>query len=138
LIKAKYLFYFFLSLYNKKEVEKIGVTESEMYDEIDMLLSNEYVTLQSNEKASLQFFDPKEKPITEVEKKWQNDVVKKIRFLVVNMATGAEQKLDVGKRSARLIVGKLKEGHRYMELQRVGSGKETLYIPTPIQQPSKK
>jgi hypothetical protein len=65
------------------------VTESEVYDEIDMLLSNEYVTLQSNEKASLQFFDPKEKPITEVEKKWQNDVVKKIRFLVVNMATGA-------------------------------------------------
>lgn len=108
------------------------------YDEIDKMLRGEYVTLQNNEKVPLQFFDPKEKPIQEVEKKWQNDIVKKIRFIVVNMENGMEQKLDVGKRSARLIVAKLKEGHKLLEIQRVGAGKETLYVPTPIQQSGKK
>ena len=39
---------------------------------------------------------------------------------------------DVGKRSARLIVPKLKEGHRTLRMERVGSGKESLYILTEV------
>jgi hypothetical protein len=43
-----------------------------------------------------------------------------------------EKWFDVGKRSARLIVNKLKEGHRLMKVERSGTGKEILYIPTPV------
>jgi hypothetical protein len=39
---------------------------------------------------------------------------------------------DVGKRSARLMVPQLKEGHSMSRMERVGSGKETLYIPTEV------
>jgi hypothetical protein len=47
-----------------------------------------------------------------------------------NGGIDAEKFFDVGKRSARLIVPKLKKGHRMLRMERVGSGKETLYIPT--------
>jgi hypothetical protein len=33
--------------------------------------------------------------------------------------------------SARLIIAKLKEGCTLLKIERVGSGKETLYVPTP-------
>jgi hypothetical protein len=46
--------------------------------------------------------------------------------------SGDEKFFDVGKKSARLIVPKLKEGHRMLRMERVGSGKETLYIPTEV------
>jgi len=48
-----------------------------------------------------------------------------------NSGSDAE-KFDIGKRSARLIVPKLKEGHRMLRMERVCSRKETLYIPTEV------
>jgi hypothetical protein len=49
-----------------------------------------------------------------------------------NSGSDAEKFFDVGKRSARLIVPKLKEGYRMLRMERVGSGKETLYISTEV------
>jgi hypothetical protein len=49
-----------------------------------------------------------------------------------NSGSDAEKFFDVGKRSARLRVPKLKEGHRMLRMERVDSGKETLYIPTEV------
>jgi hypothetical protein len=54
------------------------------------------------------------------------------RNLDPNSGSDGEKFFDIGKRSARLIVPKLKEGHRMLRMERVGSGKETLYIPTEV------
>lgn len=75
-----------------------------------------------------------QKGINEIEKTYNGQLVKKIRFIVVDPNTGSnsEKFFDVGKRSARLIVDKLKAGHRTLKIERIGSGKDTLYIPTEV------
>jgi hypothetical protein len=69
-----------------------------------------------------------------VEKTYNGQAIKKIRFIVTepNAESNFEKYFDVGKRSARLIIAKLKEGHTLLKLERIGSAKETLYIPTQI------
>src|SRR5919108_2075306 len=110
----------------------IATVNIDEFDEIDELLSCKYMSLGPNEKKTLRFFGPTERKIEEVEKKWNNEPVTKIRFVVTDPNNGGEKWFDVGKRSARLIVNKLKEGHRLMQMERSGTGKETLYIPTPV------
>jgi hypothetical protein len=75
-----------------------------------------------------------ERKIEEVEETYNGQAIKKIRFIVTepNADSNSEKYIDVGKRSARLIIAKLKEGHTLLKLERIGSGKETLYIPTQI------
>lgn len=75
-----------------------------------------------------------ERGITKVEKVYNGEPTEKCRFIVTepDSGTNSEKYFDVGKRSARLIVPKLKEGHRLLRIERVGSGKETLYIPTEV------
>lgn len=91
------------------------------------------MTIGPKEKMMLKFFGPNEKKIEEVEKTWNGEPVPKIRFVVVDPNNPKKEKwFDVGKRSARLIVDKLREGHRIMQVERSGTGKETLYIPTPV------
>jgi hypothetical protein len=59
--------------------------------------------------------------------------VKKIRFIVVEQNSDKKEKqFYVGRRSARLIIAKLKDGHTLLKIERIGSGKDTLYVPTPI------
>lgn len=76
-----------------------------------------------------------ERKIQEVDKSYNGQEIKKIRFIVSdpNEDSKSEKYLDVGKRSARLIIAKLKEGHNLLKIERIGSGKETLYIPTQVQ-----
>ena len=75
-----------------------------------------------------------ERKIEEVEKTYNGQAIKKIRFIVTdpNEESKSEKYFDVGKRSARLIIAKLKEGFNLLKIERIGSGKETLYIPTQI------
>ena len=74
------------------------------------------------------------KEIEEVEKSYNGQAVRKIRFIVTdpNADSNSEKCFDVGKRSARLIIAKLKEGHAILKVERIGSGKVTLYIPTQV------
>jgi hypothetical protein len=103
-------------------------------NEIEKVLnaSSLYVSIGSGEKRILQFLP--QKRITEVEKIYNDQKVKKIRFIVIdpNSESNAEKHFDVGKRSARLILEKLKEGHTLLKIERIGAGKETLYIPTEV------
>ena len=64
---------------------------------------------------------------------WTNS---QVRFIVIDPNSGSNQEkfFDVGRRSARLIIAKLKEGHTLLKIERIGSGKDTLYIPTEITQ----
>ncbi len=102
--------------------------------EIDKILSasSQYVTIKTGGKTVLQFLP--QKGIPEVEKTYNDQKIKKVRFIVVDPNTGntAEKFFDVGLRSARLIVNKLKAGHRTLKIERIGSGKDTLYLPTEV------
>jgi hypothetical protein len=88
----------------------------------------------TGEHKVLKFMPEKEKGMSRVEKMYKGEPTEKIRFLVAETNNGNETEkfFEVGKRSARLIVAKLKAGHRLLRMERVGSGKETLYIPTEV------
>lgn len=65
---------------------------------------------------------------------YNGEPTEKCRYIVIEPISGSdtEKFFDIGKRSARLIVPKLKEGQRMLRTEREGSGKEILYIPTEV------
>jgi hypothetical protein len=116
--------------------EKYSQEEITNLNEIDQLLNthNQYVSIATRNSKVLQFIV--ERKIIEVEKPYNDQISKKIRFTVIepdSSNNSNEQKFfEVGRRSARLIIAKLKEGHTLLKIERVGSGKDTLYVPTPV------
>ena len=114
--------------------QKYSEQEQSNINEIEELLnkSSNYVSIGAGEKAVLQFIT--ERKIEEVEKTYNGQTVKKVRFIVIDPNSGSNQEkfFDVGRRSARLIIAKLKEGHTLLKIERIGSGKDTLYIPTEV------
>ena len=105
--------------------ESVVNQENNYYEEIDEILSTQYVTIGPGEKKVLKFVP--ERGMTKVEKMYNGEPTEKCRFIVIDPNSGSdgEKFFDIGKRSARLIVPKLKEGHRMLRMERVGSGKET-------------
>ena len=114
--------------------EKYNVQEQNNLNEIEEMLNknNAYINIGIGEKAVLQFLPSRK--IEEVEKTYNGQIIKKIRFIVTVPYNGndVERFFDVGKRSARLILAKLKEGYTLLKIERIGSGKDTLYIPTEV------
>ena len=114
--------------------QKYSEQEQSNISEIEELLnkSSNYVSIGAGEKSVLRFLP--ERKIEEVEKTYNGQTVKKIRFIVIEPNSGSNQEkfFDVGRRSARLIIAKLKEGHTLLKIERIGSGKDTLYIPTEV------
>ena len=114
--------------------QKYNEKEQNNLNEIEELLnkSSNYVVIGPGEKTVLRFLT--ERKIEEIEKTYNGQTVKKIRFIVIdpNSGSGQEKFFDVGRRSARLILAKLKEGHTLLKIERIGSGKDTLYIPTEV------
>ena len=114
--------------------QKYSEQEQSNINEIEELLnkSSNYVSIGAGEKAVLRFIP--ERKIDEIEKTYNGQTVKKVRFIVIDPNSGSNQEkfFDVGRRSARLIIAKLKEGHTLLKIERIGSGKDTLYIPTEV------
>jgi hypothetical protein len=114
--------------------QKYSEQEQSNLNEIEELLnkSSVYETIGTGEKAMLGFLT--ERKIEEVTKTYNGQTIKKIRFIVIDPNSGSNQEkfFDVGRRSARLIIAKLKEGHTLLKIERIGSGKDTLYIPTEV------
>ena len=115
-------------------IEQISAVVNKNISEIEKVLnaSSQYISIGVGEQRVLQFL-PQE-GITQVEKTYNNQKVKKIRFIVNDpkMGSNIEMYFDVGKRSARLILGKLKEEHTLLKIERIGAAKDTLYIPTEV------
>ena len=113
--------------YNEQEIQNIK--------EIEELLDNynEFISIEPGSSKILQFI-PRRK-IEEVEKTYNGQPVKKIRFIVIepNSNNKKEKSFYVGRRSARLIIDKLKEGHTLLKIESIGSGKDTLYLPTTVE-----
>ena len=116
-----------------KEV-KLSKEELENLQEIEEMLKKDtkYISIGSGNKTVLKFLLGRK--IEEVEKQYNGQTVKKIRFIVTDPNSGSNEEkfFDVGKRSARLILAKLKEGYNILKIERIGSGKDTLYIPIPV------
>ena len=109
--------------YNEQEINNIN--------EIENILNNYngYINIEPNGSKTLQFILSKK--IEEVEKTYNGQTIKKIRFIVKEQNGDNKEKfLDIGKRSAKLIITKLKEGNTLLKIERIGSGKDTLYVPT--------
>jgi hypothetical protein len=115
--------------------EKYNEQELKNINEIEELLDNynEYVSIEPGGSKILQFI--LKRKIEEVEKTYNGQTVKKIRFIVIeqNSNNKKEKAFYVGRRSARLIIAKLKEGHTLLKIERIGSGKDTLYLPTTVE-----
>jgi hypothetical protein len=115
--------------------EKYDENEIKNITEIEELLDNynEYVSIEPGGSMILQFI--LKRKIEEVEKTYNGQTVKKIRFIVIeqNSNNKKEKSFYVGRRSARLIIAKLKEGHTLLKIERLGSGKDTLYLPTTVE-----
>jgi hypothetical protein len=102
-------------------------------NEIEQVLNkdNEYISIPLGSSKILQFVPGRK--IEEVEKQYNGQTIKKVRFIAIEQNSDNKEKpFYVGRRSARLIIAKLKEGHALLKIERLGSGKDTLYVPTPI------
>jgi hypothetical protein len=119
--------------------QKYTQEEANNLNQIDEVLSRDsrYIRIEPGKSKVLQFIV--ERKIEQVERPYTNGQInKRIRFVVIepdssnsNNSDHQEKFFEVGRRSARLIIAKLKEGHTLLKIERVGSGKETLYVPTP-------
>jgi hypothetical protein len=112
--------------YSEQEIKNIHEIEEQLNRD------SQYITIAIGNSRILRFVT--ERKIEEIEKTYNGQVTKKIRFIVAdpNEESKSEKYFDVGKRSARLIIAKLKEGFNLLKIERIGSGKETLYIPTHV------
>ena len=113
--------------YNEEEIKNL--------DEIEELLDeyNDYISIEPDGSEILLFIVGK---IEEVEKNYnKGPSVKKIRYVVIkqNSKKKKEKYFYVGRRSARLINAKLREGYTLLKIERTGSGMDTKYIPTPLE-----
>jgi hypothetical protein len=113
--------------------QKYTQEEANNLNQIDEVLSRDsrYVRIEPGSSKVLQFIV--ERKIEQVEKTYNGQINKKIQFTIIEPDSNSDEEkfFEVGRRSARLIIAKLKEGHTLLKIERVGSGKETLYIPTP-------
>ena len=110
-------------------------TEEEINNirELEQILNkdNKYVKISPGDSTILEFLPSKK--IEVVTKPYLDKQFEQIRFIVKEQNGNNKEKFfDVGKRSAELIKDKLKEGYRVLKIERKGSGKDTLYIPTPV------
>ena len=121
--------------------QKYTQEEVNNLNEIDEVLSRDsrYVRIEPGNSKVLQFI--LERKIEQVERPYTNGQInKRIRFVVIepdnssnsNNSDHKEKFFEVGRRSARLIIAKLKEGHTLLKIERIGSGTDTLYVPTPV------
>jgi hypothetical protein len=112
--------------YSEQEISNINEIEQHLNRD------SQYISIAIGNSRILRFVT--ERKIEEVEKTYNGQAIKKIRFIVTdaNEESKSEKYFDVGKRSARLIIAKFKEGHSLLKVERIGSGKETLYIPTQV------
>jgi hypothetical protein len=116
----------------EKEQNNNNNEEKNNIDEIEKILNkdNPYVTIDPGNIETLQFILSKKIEI--VPKLYKGNSYEHVRFRVKEHNSEKEKMFDVNKTSARLIIDKLKEGHRVLNIERRGSGTDTLYIPTPV------
>jgi hypothetical protein len=116
---------------NEKVIdEKFSEEEINNIREIDELLDSEFIRIEQNSNITLKFMlSEKVQPI---EKEYNGKKFIQYRFTVMDLRTGKIKKFDVGKIAALDIKKKFIEGHKVLNIERIGSGTNTKYIPRPV------
>lgn len=92
---------------------------------------NKYIRIEPNTSKTLRFVLSEEIP--SVPKKFNEKPFEQFSFTAIEENTdNIEKKFEVGKISAQAIVDKIKEGHKVLNIERIGSGTSTRYIPRPV------
>ena len=117
---------------NEEEQNNNNSDENNNIDEIEKILNkdNPYVTINPGNNETLEFILSKK--IEVIPKLYKGNSYEHVRFRVKEPNSEKVKMFDVNKTSTRLIIDKLKEGHRVLNIERRGSGTDTLYIPTPV------
>lgn len=113
--------------------ENFSEEELNNIKEIDQLLTkdNEYIKIEPGSSKTLRFILSEK--VQPVEKDFQGKTFIQYRFTVIDEnADQREKKLDIGKLAALDIVEKFNEGHKVLNIERIGSGTSTRYIPRPV------
>jgi hypothetical protein len=116
---------------NEKMInEKFSEEEINNIREIDELLDSEYIRIEPNSNITLKFMlSEKVQPI---KKEYNGKQFIQYRFTVMDLRTGKIKKFDVGKIAALDITKKFNEGYKVLNVERIGSGTNTRYIPRPV------
>jgi hypothetical protein len=118
----------------EEEEEILSKEELENLQEIEEMLKKDskYVAIAPGNKTVLKFVLGRK--IRPVEKQYNGQTSRKVRFIVIDPNSGSndEKFFDVGMRSTKLILPKLKKGNNILKIERIGSGKDTLYVPTEV------
>ena len=123
----------------KKNMSNKELTPEEIENikEIEKILNKNKTFIQILPGSSAILYFPPVKPEV-VTKPYQDTTFEQIRFIV------REQNIDnkeidnqekffyMGRRSTELVKDQFKQGNRLLKIERKGSGKDTLYIPTPV------
>ncbi len=119
---------------SKKELTS---EEIENIKELEKIINKNKKTIQISPGSSAILYLPPVKPEV-VPKQYQDTTFEQIRLTVKeqNMDNkeidNQEKFFYLGRRSLELIKDQFKQGHRLLKIERKGSGKDTLYIPTPV------
>jgi hypothetical protein len=111
--------------------------EIENIKELEKIINKNKKTIQISPGSSAILYFPPVKPEV-VPKQYQDTTFEQIRLTVKeqNMDNkeidNQEKFFYLGRRSLELIKDQFKQGHRLLKIERKGSGKDTLYIPTPV------
>ena len=89
---------------------------------------NKYIRIEPNTSKTLRFVLSEEMgPITN---NFNDKPFQQYRFIAIEVNTdNIPRILDVGKRSAQAIFEKFNEGYKVLNIERIGSGTSTRYIP---------
>lgn len=92
---------------------------------------NKYIKIEPNTSKTLQFVLSDEMgPVTN---NFHDKPFQQYRFIAIEENTdNIERWFDVGKRSAEAILEKFNKGHKVLNIERIGSGTSTRYIPRPV------
>jgi hypothetical protein len=112
------------TILTSQEIQNLAAVEDRLQRD------SKYIHIRPGESQILDFI--LSKPPEEVQgRAFNGKVSTRTRFLVrypEDEENREDRFFDVNKRSTRIIITKLKQGHRRLKIERVGSGLDTTYI----------
>src|SRR5829696_3638161 len=92
---------------------------------------DKHIKIQPNTSKTLEFILSEEMgPVTN---NFNDKPFQQYCFIAIEENTdNIPRRFEVGKRSAEAIIQKFKEGYKVLNIERIGSGTSTRYIPRPV------
>ena len=119
--------------HKKMTYEKFSEEELNNIKKLEQSLKKDskYIKIEPNTSKTLRFILSEEMgPVTN---NFNDKLFQQYRFIAIEEnSDNIERKFEIGKRSAEAILEKFNEGYKVLNIERIGSGTSTRYIPRPI------